>query len=231
MAGTDPNKSGPKSRLMPLIAAFERLGKQPYATVPGFSYLLELERAVQAEVDRMVVELREEGYSFKLLSDWATFSWRDWPVPGGPPVAEDGRELTQPPFHCESAGPWRPWQKRYREAVKRLRGEGEEVLSLAALQERRRQIENLETQLRVGPMPEVERSANNQSERTICVADVRRGDCVIDGLARIVVKAEESTGQDDLPYVMLTYHDGLEYPYDRDHELEFGSEEHVMKRF
>ena len=231
MTDSDPDKIGPKRRLSPLIESFERLGNQAYATVPNFAYLVELEKAVQAEVDRMVVEMREEGYPFKMFSDWATFEWRDWPRPGGRRLAMEEREQMMPPFHTENAEPWQPWRKRYREAVKRLRGEDEEVLSLEALQERRRQIENLETQLRIGPVPDVARSADNQAEPTVRAAELLPGDCVNDGAARIVVRTEEGITPDSEPYVLVIYHDGLEYEYDPDQEFEFGLEDEVLKRF
>ncbi|MCZ4326421.1 DUF222 domain-containing protein [Brachybacterium paraconglomeratum] len=117
---------------------------------------------------------------------------------------------------------------RYRAAVKRLRGDDEEILSLDELQRRRRQIERLETQLRVGPPPSVVRSADNQGEETIRAADLRRGDCIVDAGPRIVVRAEPGDRPGLDPYVMVTYHDGLEYPYSCEYRFNFGREEDIM---
>lgn len=235
MTGSESGKSDPRSRLGPLVAALQDRGNRPYATLPDFAYLVELEKAVQQEVDRMVVELREEGHAFTTLSKWETFDWRAAP-PAGDKMTVGDVDMKPVTFHPESANPWQAWEKRYRQAVKRLRGEDEEVLSLDALKQRRQQIKDLETQMRVGSIPTVERSAESQGESVIRAADLRRGDCVVEGrdgvishLSRIVVRVECGVNPDGDLYVTVTYHDGVEYPYDIDYEFRFGSEANVSK--
>lgn len=220
----DERQEGARARLEGLISRFGRLGGQPYSTIPGFAYLLELERAVQAEVDRMVIEMRESGYAFTHISQCATFGWREHDSRTGGRLDTSSAPA---PFHPEGAEPWQRWHARYRDAVKRVRGDDEEVLPLHELQRRRREIEKLETQLRVGPRPVVQRSADNQREASIRAEDLQRGDCIGGFPSRIVVRAEAGDAPDGRRYIAVVYHDGMEYPYSPDHEFDFGRERNL----
>lgn len=102
----------------------------------------------------MIIELRESGYSFATIAKWAD---------------EKNPE------------PWQRWRVRFREPVKWVRGQDEEVLPLRELQSRRRQAEKLELRLKVDSVPPVTRSADNQSVETVKAVDLRRGDCIADG--------------------------------------------------
>lgn len=193
----DPDDAGPKTRLWRLVSKFDELGDQPHATIPNLDYLVDLERGVQAEVDRMVVELRERGYGFANIAEMAD---------------------------ATDALPWHRWRTRYRDAVKRLRGEDEEVLSLSELRARRQLIEDMEAAVRIGPRPSVERSLENQSEQTVLAGDLRRGDCIVDGGPRLVVHVEPVDKPGIPPGVRVSYYDGLVYGYRADHVFAFGSE-------
>lgn len=201
MVDSMPEDKGWRSRLEPYVSQMREVPDLPYATDPALAFLHNLERAVQSEVDRMVVELRESGDSFVSIAKCAD---------------------------RENPEPWQRWHVRYREAVRRLRGEDEEVLPLRELQARRRQAEKLEMRLKVGPIPPVTRSADNQGSATVTAADLRRGDCVVDGLLRIVVRTEPGVNPEGNDYVMVIYHNGVEYPYACDYEFRFGHEKGIL---
>lgn len=225
MTDSTSEQESARDRLVSLVSRLSELGDPAYASDPDFAHLIELERAVQAEVDRIVVEQRERGNSFKSIAVAATYDWRN----RGRRSTQGASSAGQSHYRPERAEPWQRWRSRYRAAVKRLCGADEEVLTLEELKQRRQQIKDLETQLRVGPRPAVERSADNQSETSIRVSDLRRGDCIADGPARIVVRTESGVNPEGKPYVLVTYHDGMEYPYWPDHLVDFGREAHIFR--
>lgn len=194
-----PYRQGPQDRLKPVIDRFYIDGPGGHDLSFQLIYLRQLELAAQEEVDRFVVMLREEGSAFTQIATLA--------------AGQNGRPE-----------PWQDRRRRYRDAVKRLRGPDEEVLGLKELQRRRAEIAKFEAVLEIGPRPEVKRSRDNAPRFSVPARELRRGDLI--GLIhpKAVVSAKTYIREDGSSYIDVLLHDSTSRGYDRDEQVSFGHE-------